>query len=79
VSALGWTNTEKLVVVMEEGSIAKYDIHGNFLKQAILPNVSMYNCIYFNMYATYIICVLVCVVCVCVHVHAPACLLTNLP
>ena len=41
MSALGWTNTEKLIVVLEEGSIAKYDIHGNYLHQSALPNVSM--------------------------------------
>ena len=42
MSALGWTNTEKLIVVLEEGSIAKYDIHGNYLHQNALPNVSIY-------------------------------------
>ena len=30
------------MVVLEEGVVAKYDIHGNFLKQSSLPNVSMY-------------------------------------
>jgi len=41
VCALGWTSHEKLMVVLEEGVVAKYDIHGTFLKQSLLPNVSV--------------------------------------
>ena len=41
VCALGWTSHEKLMVVLEEGVVAKYDIHGTFLKQSSLPNVSV--------------------------------------
>jgi len=29
------------MVVLEEGVVAKYDIHGTFLKQSSLPNVSI--------------------------------------
>ena len=61
MSALGWTNTEKLIVVLEEGSIAKYDIHGNYLHQSALPNVSMVFCVCVRVH-------LYACVCMCLHV-----------
>jgi len=38
------------MVVLEEGVVVKYDIHGNFLKQSSLPNVSIYMCIYYTRF-----------------------------
>ena len=67
MSALGWTNTEKLIVVLEEGSIAKYDIHGNYLHQSALPNVSML-CVYDLCSERVCACVRV-----CVYLYVPVC------
>ena len=49
MSALGWTSTEKLIVILEEGTIVKYDIHGNIVKQIALPNVSIVLCMFYCM------------------------------
>lgn len=40
VMGLGWTSTENLVVVLEDGSMAVYNIHGQLLYNRIITRVS---------------------------------------
>ena len=41
---LGWTSAESLLIVMEDGSLASYTIHGQQLYSRILTRVSVCTC-----------------------------------